>query len=156
MKTPLRSSLLAIVALALLTPALAQNTPGVVITWTIALSAPTPEGGQGTAQFVSFIEPVPPTPTPGPVPGLTPIGKGYTRFSVECDYVNLPSLTPLDVYVGPGKTPSEPYGKLVGRMNVVNGTGSLLLTNARAPFVTKGTTVTILTHQGAMVMRGQF
>jgi hypothetical protein len=75
---------------------------------------------------------------------------------VQCEYVNQPNLTALDVFVGPGKTPSQPYGKLVGRMHIVNGAGSLLLTSARAPLVTKGTTVTIMYHQGDVIMAGQF
>jgi hypothetical protein len=160
MKTVVRTSLLAIIALALLAPAVAQDTPGLSITWTTALASPTPEGGDGIAQYLSFSEPSPspsPKPTPAPMSGLTP-GKtnGYTRFIVQCEYVNLSGPTPLDVYVGPATSPSQPYGKLVGSMHVVNGTASLLLTTARAPFVTKGTTVTIMTRQGSMVMTGKF
>jgi hypothetical protein len=151
MKTLLGISLLAIVSLALLAPAVAQDTPGLTSTWTIALATPTPDSGEGTAQFITFIE-----PTPTPLPAPTPIRHGFTRFIVQCDYVKLPNLTPLDVYVGPGTTPNEPYGKLVGRMHVVNGSGSLLLSAARAPFVTKGTTVSVMTHEGTMIMSGRF
>jgi hypothetical protein len=159
MKTVLRTSLLAIVALALLAPAVAQDTPGLSITWTTALASPTPEGGDGIAQYISFSEPSPspsPRSTPLPMSGVTPGAKGYARFMVQCEYVNLSGPTPLDVYVGPATSPSLPYGKLVGSMHVVNGTASLLLTTARAPFVTKGTTVTIMTRQGSMVMTGKF
>lgn len=147
MKTLLSISLLVLVSLALLAPAVAQDTPGLISTWTIALAAPTPDGGEGTAQLITSIEP---TPTP------TPIRNGFTRFIVLCDYVKLPSLAPLDVYVGPGTTPNQPYGRLVGRMHVVNGSGSLLLSSARAPFVTKGTTVSVMTHEGTVIMTGRF
>jgi hypothetical protein len=163
MKAVVRTSLLAIVALALLAPAVAQDTPGLAITWTTALSSPVADGGEGIAQYMSFSQPAPtpgPTPTPLPLPTPTPGVKGYAKFIVQCEYLKQPNLTSLDVYVGSATTPKQPfgqpYGKLVGRMHIVDGTGSLLLTTARTPVVTKGTTVTIVTHEGVMVMTGKF
>jgi len=147
MKTLLKISLLAIVSLALLAPAIAQDTPGLTITWTTALAATNPDGGDGIAQFITY--------TPGIKPSPSVRAKGYTKFIVQCEYVNLPNLTPIDVYVGPPTSPKEPYGKLVGRMHIVNGEGSLLLTSTRAPFVTKGTTVWVMAHD-TMIMKGQF
>ncbi len=145
MKTLLRSSLLAIIALALLAPAVAEDAAGYFTSWTINLVAP--EGGiaQGTAQYITFIAPA----RPEPIPAM-----GYIRFIVQCEYLKLPSLTQLDVFVGPGKNPGR--GKFVGRMHVVNGSASLLLTTDKAPAVTKGTTVTILNREGTVVLSGTF
>lgn len=147
MKTLLRTSLLAIVALALLAPAVAQNTAGYFTSWTINLSAPDGGNAQGTAQYITFIAPARPEPLPG---------MGYIRFIVQCDYVSLPTSTPLDVFVDPGKTPKSPFGKFVGRMHVENGSASLLLAAGKAPAITKGTTVTILTPERTVVMSGTF
>lgn len=147
MKTLLKISLLAIVSLALLAPAIAQDTPGLTITWTTALAATNPNGGDGIAQLITY--------TPGLRPSPSARPKGYTKFIVQCEYVSLPSLTPIDVYVGPPTSPKEPYGKFVGRMQIVNGNGSLLITSPRAPFVTKGTTVWVMAHD-TMIMKGQF
>jgi hypothetical protein len=148
MKTLLKTSLLAIVALALLAPAMAQNAAGFFTTWTINLSAPNGGPDQGTAQYITFI----PSDRPQPFPTM-----GYIRFIVQCDYLSLPSPMPLDVFVGGrAKTPIFPYGKFVGRMQVENGSASLLLAAGKAPVVTKGTTVTILTRDGTVVMSGTF
>jgi len=151
MKTLLRASLLAMVALALLAPATAQNSAGIFTTWTINLTAPNGGTEQGTAQYITFIG----ADVPRHLPAM-----GYIRFIVQCEYVSLPGPAPtqLDVFVGPAgpRTPNHPYGKLVGHMLVENGSASLMLFQNRAPAVTKGTTVTILTREGNVLMSGIF
>jgi|SRR5579863_3230226 len=147
MKTLLRTLFLAIVALALLAPAVAQNTVGYFTSWTINLSAPDGGTAQGTAQYITFVAPARPEPPPT---------MGYIRFIVQCDNVWLPTSTPLDAFVDPGKTPKFPYGKFVGRMHVENGSAVLLLAAGKAPAITKGTTVTILTPERTVVMSGTF
>jgi hypothetical protein len=149
MKTLLRISLLVIVALALLAPVVAQDTPGLLINWTIALTPPAVEGGERIAQYIRFSQPSPaPRPTPNP--------HQYAKFMVQCEYLRLPDMTPLDVYVGPGNAPSNRYGVLVGRMHVMKGTVSLLVTTAKVPTISKGTTVTIVTREGTVIMGGRF
>jgi len=152
MKTMLTVSLLAIVAMLLTVPAVAQipnpnpgPPPGFYVYWNINLHSPTPDGGVGTAQY--YIA----KPTPHPSP--TPREKVVTKFSVECEYLKLPDLTPLDVFVGPGRTPNEPFGQLVGKMQVKDGTAIML--TPRPPVVNKGTTVTVV-HDGLAIMTGHF
>lgn len=55
----------------------------------------------------------------------------------------MPDGTKLGVYVGPTKDPNEPFGKLVGLIEINGGTGGMVLINAKAPSIRKGTTVTV-------------
>lgn len=153
MKTLLTICLLAIVATLLAVPAVAQlpgptpgPPPGFYTYWNINLHSPTPGEAVGIAHY--YI--AKPTPRHSPTPKVLPI---YARLSVECEYLQFPDLTPLDVFVGPGKTPSEPFGTLVGKMEARGGSATML--TARPPAVNKGTTVTIV-HNGAVVMQGRF
>ena len=152
MKTPFVTILLAIVAMLLSVPTVAQlpgptpgPPPGFYTYWTISLHSPTPGEAVGTAQYYVA------KPTLHEPP--TPKAMTFTRLSVECEYLTFPDLTPLYVFVGPGQTPGEPFGKLVGQMPVIGGSATWL--TARPPVVHKGTTITIV-RDGAIFMHGRF
>jgi len=53
----------------------------------------------------------------------------------------------LDVFIGPSTNPREPYGKLVGTIDVSGGAGAMILTAAKVPGIVKGTTVSIVSRQ---------
>ena len=153
MKTFLSISLLAIVATMLAVPTVAQlpgptpgPPPGFYLYWNITLHSPTPGVAVGTAQYYIAKPTLRQPPTPGGV-------EVYSRLSVVCEYFNYPDLTSLDVCVGPSTSPNEPFGKLVGQMQVKGGSATML--TARPPAVTKGTTVTIV-NKGAAIMQGRF
>jgi len=153
MKTLFTVSLILTVAMLLAVPSMAQlpgptpgPPPGFYTFWTIALHSPTPTQATGTAQFYV----AKPTLTQPPTPKGLQI---FSRLSVEGVYLIYKDLTPLDIYIGPGRTPSEPFGKLVGQMPVMGGSATWL--TARPPVVKKGTTITIV-HDGAIVMHGRF
>ncbi|HWY56073.1 MAG TPA: hypothetical protein VNZ03_16525 [Terriglobales bacterium] len=151
MKTILIITTLAVVATLLAVPTVAQNPtpnppPGFYVYWSIDLHSATANGGSGSSLY-SIAEPMLRRP---PTPGQL---KGYTKLSVECEYLTFPDLTPLDVFVGPGTTPGEPFGKLVGTMQVTGGSATFL--TARPPVVKKGTTLTVV-HNGIAIMVGHF
>jgi hypothetical protein len=153
MKTLLTVSLLAIVAMVLAVPTVAQlpgptpgPPPGFYVYWNINLHSPTPGPAVGSAHYYIAKPTLHQPPTPK---GL----EVYSRLSVECEYFTFPDLTLLDVFVGPGKTPNEPFGKVLGKMQVMGGSAVML--TARPPAVNKGTTVTIV-HNGVAVMQGRF
>jgi hypothetical protein len=149
MKTLLYICLFAIVAM-LAMPAVAQNPfgppPGFYIYWNIAMHSPVANGGSGTAQYFIEKSTVRRNPTPGGA-------KVHTTFSVDCEYLQFPGLTPLQVFVGNSQTTKEPFGKLVGEMSVQGGTATFL--TAHPPLIEKGMKVTIV-HQGTVIMKGTF
>jgi hypothetical protein len=71
----------------------------------------------------------------------------YHKFSAECDRVNLANGTALDVRV---------KGIVVGHIFLQDGGGALMLTGSRAPYVARGTTVSINHHNGAAIVYGHF
>jgi hypothetical protein len=152
MKTMASISLFAIVAMLLAVSAVAQgpsptpNPPGVYINWNIILHTATADGGSGTAQYSIAGPTLRYPPTPGKQ-------KVFTRLSVECEYLTFPDATSLYVFIGPGRTPGEPFGKLVGQMQVKDGSATLL--TARPPVVHEGSTVNVV-HDGIAIMRGRF
>ncbi len=151
MKTILSIATLAVVATLFAVPTLAQAPtpsvpPGFYVYWSIDLHSATPNGGSGSSLYSVAAPTLRRPPTPRQL-------NGYTKLSVECEYLTFPDLTPLDVFVGPGTTPSEPFGKLVGSMQVTGGSATFL--TARPPVVTKGTTVSIV-HNGIAIMVGHF
>jgi hypothetical protein len=143
----------AIVAVLLAVPTVAQtdtfiyNPPGFYINWVISLTSPSLNGGSGIAQY--YIA----TPSLHHTPSPSPIDKTFAKFSVECEYLTFPDLTPLYVFVGPGRSPKEPFGKLLGQMQVNQGSATWI--SLRPPVVKKGTTVTIV-HDGIAIMEGEF
>jgi hypothetical protein len=153
MKTLLSIFSSAVVAILLAVPTVAQTdtfvynpTPGFYVNWVIDLHAATADGASGTAHYFIAKSEL----------GHSPTAKGQkvvTKLLVECEYLNFPDLTPLDVFVGPGQSPTEPLGKLVGQMQVNGGSANLL--TARPPVINKGNTVTI-TRNGAVIMTGKF
>jgi hypothetical protein len=153
MKTLFSIFSIAIVAVLLAVPTVAQtdtfiyNPPGFYVNWVIALNSPNLNGGSGTAQYYIATPSLHHTPTP------SPIDKTYAKLAVECEYLTFPDLTPLFVFVGPGGSPKEPFGKLLGQMQVSKGSASW--TSLRPPTVKKGTTVNIV-HDGIVIMQGQF
>jgi hypothetical protein len=72
---------------------------------------------------------------------------GATRFSADCDNVNVNDGTLLDVLVN---------GKVVGSFSIQGGGGALLLTGKRAPKVSKGIAVSINFHHGSKILSGKF
>jgi hypothetical protein len=153
MKTLFSILSLVVVASLLAVPVMAQTPdptpgppPGMYIYWNIALHSPIAHGGAGTAQYEIIKVALNPKPTPG---GL----KFATKFLVDCEYLQLPDLTPLQLFVGPSNNPAEPFGKLIGAMQVKDGSATFL--TARPPVIEKGTTVTIV-RDGAAVMTGRF
>ena len=109
--------------------AFAQRPAGVHIDWTIVLSGPSYNG-------------------------MTPIGNSdyevqntFRRFEADCDQVNVPDGTLLDVHVN---------GKFVGSFASLDQGGALVLTGTRAPTVTKGTRVSISIHNGPTILSGHY
>jgi hypothetical protein len=140
----------AIVAMLLAVPTVAQtptpNPPGIYVNWNIVMHSASADGGSGTAQYSIAGPTLRYPPTPGKE-------KVFTRLSVECEYLTFPDATSLYVFIGPGRTPGEPFGRLIGQMQVKDGSATLL--TARPPAVNKGTTVTVV-HNGKAIMRGRF
>ena len=109
--------------------AFAQRPAGVHIDWTIVLRGPSYDG-------------------------MTPIGNSdyevqnnFRRFEADCDQVNVPDGTLLDVKVN---------GKFVGSFSSLDQGGALVLTGTRAPNVTKGTRVSISIHNGPTILLGHY
>ena len=107
----------------------AQRPAGIRIDWTIILRGPA-------------------------LNGMTPIGNSdyevqntFRRFEADCDQVNVPDGTLLDVRVN---------GKVVGSFRTLDQGGALILTGVRAPNVTKGTRVSINHHDGAAIVSGRY
>jgi hypothetical protein len=154
MKNLLSTAVLAMVALALALPALGQslNGPGLGLHWQIALSSPTPRNS-GTADYDTFRATAVPPAT---------AGKFIRKFIVETITPDVADGGRLDVYVGPGTTANEPYGKLVGTIEVQGGVGAMMLISASVPVIEKGTTITVVGHgetPGAaenLVLKGSF
>jgi hypothetical protein len=152
MKTMFSVVLFAIVSMLVVVPSLAQNPPvpysppGYYVNWTINLYSPSVIGASGIAQYVV----VAPSLHPSPLPSQK---KGVAKLSVECEYLAFPDLTPLDIFVGPGTAPSEPFGKLVGTMQVKDGSAAFI--SLRPPVVKPGSTVAVV-RNGVVIMTGSF
>lgn len=150
--TLLSTAVIAIVALALTAPLVAQTAsgPGLGIQWQIALSGDTARNS-GTAQYDSFRATATPPAT---------VGKVFTKFSVETHTPEVADGGVLDVFLGPGSSPREPYGKLVGTIEVNGGNGAMILIAAKTPTIEKGSTVTVTSHQstaaGDVLLKGTF
>jgi hypothetical protein len=71
----------------------------------------------------------------------------FRRFEADCDQVNVPDGTQLDVRVN---------GKYVGSFRSLDQGGALVLTGSRAPNVTKGTRVSIDLHNGPVIVSGHY
>jgi|SRR6516225_102615 hypothetical protein len=89
-----------------------------------------------------------------PLDGMKPIGNSdyevqntFRRFEADCDQVNVPDGTQLDVRVN---------GKYVGSFRSLDQGGALVLTGSRAPNVTKGTRVSIDLHNGPVIVSGHY
>jgi hypothetical protein len=107
----------------------AQRPASIHIDWTIILSGP-------------------------PLNAMTPIGNSdyevqntFRRFEADCDQVNVPDGTLLDVRVN---------GKIVGSFRTLDQGGALILTGVRAPNVSKGTKVSINFHDGPAIASGHY
>ncbi len=148
LRTLFSTALLALVALALTIPAVGQSS----ITWKTTLRGVSTRNS-GTAVYV--IEKIPGLPTG--------TGQGFAKFTVDTITPDLADGTKLDVYLGPSTSSNEPYGKLVGVIDVDGGFGTLVLIAPRIPLVQKGTTVSIVGHGTSadrgmedLVMKGTF
>jgi hypothetical protein len=130
----LSTTLLAVVALALTVPAVGQS-----LNWQIPLRGETARNS-GSADYSTL--------------------KTSHKFTVDTLTPDLADGRMLDVFVGPGTNPKEPYGKLVGTIEVNGGLGAMILIAAKAPVVHDGTTVTIVEHgetaAGQVIVKGTF
>jgi hypothetical protein len=153
-RTLLSTALLAIVSLALMVPAVGQSvsSPGLGVHWQIALRGATARNS-GTAEYFTFRATVAP---PSTVKG----GKLFTKFTVEAITPDLEDGSMLDVFLGPSTRADQPYGKLVGTIDVDAGVGAMVLIAAKVPVVQDGTTVSIVSHvataRETLVMKGTF
>ncbi len=102
---------------------------GLTINWTIVLKGPALNGVVPTGNSDYEVE------------------NGARKFSADCDNVNVADGTTLDVLVN---------GKTVGSFTTQDGGGALLLTGSRAPYVSKGTKVSINFHHGSVILSGKF
>ncbi len=138
-KTLLSTAVLAIVALALTVPAVGQTAS---ITWKIDLHGPSIRN-TGTAEYFTG-------------------ASLFSKFSVDTVTPSLVNGTKLDVFLGPATSTNEPYGKLVGVIEVDGGFGAMVLSGAKTPSVRKGTTVSIVEHDESsvvgerLIMKGTF
>jgi len=151
MKTLVITAVLAISALALTAPAVAQSSATVHLTTTLRGAAIS--DGSGTADFIIAKSSL--------GPSAVAKNKVVTRFSVVVESVSAADNSILDVFVGPATSANEPFGKFVGRIRLEGGTGALLQVGAKAPAVAQGTTVTIVEHagitaEGRIVQQGTF
>ena len=121
--------LMVLLAATLPTAAHAQRAANIVINWTIVLDGPALNGAIPVGNSDYEVE------------------GSYRKFSAECDQVNLANGTELDVRV---------KGIVVGHILLQDGGGALMLTGARAPFVARGTTVSINHHNGPAIVYGHF
>jgi hypothetical protein len=135
-RTLLSTVVLALVALALTVPAVGQS-----ITWKIVLHG-TNIRNSGTAEYVTA---------------------QFTKFNVESVTPSMADGTKLDVFLGPSTNPNEPYGKLVGIIDVDGGLGAMVLIGPKVPLVKKGTTVSVVEHvtdseagRESLVLKGIF
>ena len=110
-------------------PAHAQRAANLVINWTIVLRGPAFNGAAPVGNSDYEVE------------------GAYRKFSADCDNINLVNGTELDVRV---------KGIVVGHIFLQGGGGALLLTGSRAPYIVRGTTVSINHHNGPAIVYGHF
>jgi hypothetical protein len=134
-RTLLGTALLAIFALALAAPAVGQSLhgPGLTIHWQTFLRGDA-ANTWALAEYDAFTASIAPSPSPKDTL--------FTKFTVSAITPGMPDGTKLGVYLGPSTNPQEP-GKLVGVIEVSGGAGGMVLLNAKAPAISKGTTVTV-------------
>lgn len=139
-RTVLSTALLAIVALVLAAPVVGQSpTPrgsGLTIHWQIFLRGGETANSWAQADYDAFTASIAPPPT---VKG----DQVFTKFVVTAVTPYAADGTKLGVFIGPSTTSKEPYGKLVGLIEIGAGSGGMVLVDAKTPIVQKGTTVTI-------------
>jgi hypothetical protein len=138
-RTLISATVLSIVALALTVSAVGQSAS---VTWKIALHGANIRN-TGTAEYFTNAQ-------------------LFSKFSVDTTTPDLADGIKLDVFLGPSTSTNEPYGKLVGVIDVDGGFGAMVLSGARTPVVRKGTTVSIVQHDESsvvgerLVMKGTF
>jgi len=123
--------LLTLVALVLSAPAVGQTD----IHWKIFLSGPVADTF-ATAEYDVLLATAEPPST----------GRGIVmvkRFTVEAVTPRLPDGIRLGVFLGPAIDPKDPYGKLVGVIEIKGGIGAMALLTADCPTVRQGTSVTL-------------
>jgi len=152
-RTLLSTAVLAMVALALTIPALGQSLSGTGTSnrWQIGLYGPNVRNSGAAVYETSKASLAPPANINSKV---------VTKFTVETVTPSLANGSQLDVFLGPSTNPNEPYGKLVGIINVEGGVGAMILIGARVPTIEKGTTVSIVGHEesvaGELMLKGAF
>jgi len=135
-RTVLSTAVLAIVALALAAPVVGQSLhrSGLTIHWQILLRGDA-ANAWALAEYDAATASIAPPPSPK--------DKLFTKFTVSAITPGMPDGTKLGVYIGPSTNPHEPYGRLVGTIEVSEGAGGMVLLAAKVPAVRKGTTVTV-------------
>ena len=142
-------AVLTLLALGLSAPAVSQTEWN--IHWQIIM-----RGEMANTWAVAEYAVLRPSADPTPIPQHT-----FTKFSVEAVTPGLPDGTQLGVYLGPSIDPKEPYGKLVGVINISEGTGAMVRFGAKVPVVRIGTSVTVANlnptpGQPPVVLKGKF
>ena len=152
-RTVFSTAVLAIVALALTIPAIAQSTAnGTSTRWQIGLTGATARTS-GIADYT--------TSRAALAPPATAKGRLVVKFTVETISPDVADGGKLSVFLGPSTVPNEPYGKLVGSIDVNGGLGVMALIGAKVPHVQRGTIVTIVgasptPGEGQMMLQGTF
>jgi len=132
-RTLLSTAVLAIVALALTVPAVGQT-----LNWQIPLRGETARNF-GTADYVTV--------------------KTAAKFSVEATVPSMEDGAKLEVFIGPPTNANEPFGKLVGVIDIDSGSGAMILIGAKAPSIHAGNTVLVVDHstaRGEVVLKGTY
>jgi hypothetical protein len=138
-RTLFSAAVLSIIALAFTVSAVGQSAS---ITWKIDLHGASIRN-TGTAEYFTN-------------------ASSFSKFSVDTVTPSLRDGIKLDVFLGPSTSTNEPYGKLVGVIEVDGGFGAMVLSGAKTPAVRKGTTVSIVEHDESsitgehLVMKGTF
>jgi hypothetical protein len=153
-KAVLSTAILVVVAFALTAPVVGQNLhgSGLTIHWQIFLRGDS-VNTWALAEYDAF--------TPSIAPSPSPKETVFTRFTVTATTPALENGTKLGVFLGPSTGVNEPYGKLVGIIDVNDGAGGMVLIGAKVPTIQKGTTVTVtnigrIPNRPFMVLKGTF
>lgn len=148
-RTLLNFALLVLVGLSMSAPAASQTES--YIHWQAMLRGET-ANTWALAEY-AILKPV---VAPSPVANDT-----FVKFSVVAVTPNLPDGTQLGVFLGPPTDLKDPYGKLVGVINIKGGTGAMIRFSAKVPAVRLGTPIAVVdmnpvpgTHQ--TVLQGKF
>jgi len=152
MKTRTLVGVAVLVALAVLAVGQTASRSGLGLHWQIPLIGDTARN-TGTAVYETFRATA--------IPPATAKGKLVSKFVVETLTPDLANGSKLEVYLGPGETGNEPYGKLVGVIDVDRGAGAMILIADKVPVIREGSVVSVISHgdtagRDNLLMQGTF